>query len=408
MIQLSGSKSIKDLDQLYSWSLIIGRSVNLGERFTSPFRTDDKTPDCILNDHNGVIRFGGFSVKDKMHFGKHCIEAWMYLRGLEFYPALDELLRKAPIKNRVVTNTPKKEKAPLLPFVIPYTPQGLQYWRNIGIDISNEQRVKQIEGYTQYDYVYFPVDEIAFTYIYVNRYKIYRPFADKKNKWKSNVIKSDTWFTDNNAEKTIIAKAAKCQLVLELLLKTNYNYTHPQSESQIINLENGIAIMDNDEAGIDACKEYTKLGISSRIIPVESKCKDISEYIGTYGRFETLKLLWLMLERKKYLVLHPESEFLFVEEWNDFFQVDWSLEQILDVLMLNGGFTVVRDRNDVALLISESKNEIDNIYWFYIPEDRGNIAIQVDVFLHSVTLRDLKSMYHTLRSFYAIDLKKFI
>ena len=77
-------------------------------------------------------------------------------------------------------------------------------------------------------------------------------------------------------------------------------------------------------------------------------------------------------------------------------------------LIASAPFTVVTDRNDVALLISESKNEIDNVYWFYVPEDRGNIAVQVDVFLHSVTIRDLKSMYHTLRSFNAIDLKKFI
>lgn len=406
MIQLS-MKSIHDIDQMYSWSIIIGRSVNLGERFTSPFRLDDTTPDCTLYEKNGIIRFSGWSVKDKVYNGYGCIDAYMHLRGMSYSDAINELYRKSPITKKQVPITTRKEKQPLTPFVIPYTPQGLLYWRELGVDITSDKRVAQIEGFRQYNDTYFPINEVAFTYIYNERYKTYRPFAEnKKDKWKSSIVKDDTWFVNNNAEITLICKSAKCQLVLESLLKTKYNYTHPQSESQILNIPNSIAIMDNDEAGKIAIREYTKLGIKSLCIN-DASTKDISDYIKLYGRAKLFKLIYTMMERKKYLVLHPESEFQLVEDWNKFLGVDWNLERITKLLETLG-FKIVQDKEDVKNLIEESKNEIDNVYWFYVPENRNNIAIQVDIFIHSVTIRNLDEMYHILKSFNSINLKDYV
>lgn len=407
MVKLYKEKSIHDIDQLYSWSLIIGMSVDLNERFTSPFRTDDKTPDCLLYERNGIIKFKPYSIKDKMFKGYNCIDAYMYLRGLSYHDALKELYKKTPIANkRQYKPRANQPKPNLVPLVVPYTPQGLLYWRKLGIDITQDKRVSQIEGYRLYDTVTFPKNEVAFSYQYEDRFKIYRPFAQKANKWKSSVVKSDTWFVDNGASRTLICKSAKCQIVLESLLKTKFNYTHPQSESDIINIPNAIAICDNDEAGIDTFHEYRKLGISSYMIP-KNKAKDISDFIEAYDRFETFKLL-LTMEREKYLIVHPQSEFQLVEDWNNFFGVDWNLERIEDVLTMGAGFWIIKAKDDVVRIINESKERIDGVYWFYVPEDRNHIAVEVDVFIHSVTIRNLSDMYHVLRSFNGIDLKKML
>lgn len=53
-----------------------------------------------------------------------------------------------------------------------------------------------------------------------------------------------------------------------------------------------IIFYDNDEAGLKGaklnCKEHN---LDSVIIPVESKVKDISDYIKEYGILETKKLI---------------------------------------------------------------------------------------------------------------------
>jgi hypothetical protein len=73
--------------------------------------------------------------------------------------------------------------------------------------------------------------------------------------------------------------------------------------------------------------------------------------------------------------------------------------------MMGAGFWLIKDKNKVIEVIEESKNRIDDVYWFYVPEDRMNIAVEVDVFIHSVTINSLSDMYHVLKAFNGIDLK---
>jgi len=131
--------------------------------------------------------------------------------------------------------------------------------------------------------------------------KIYSPYA-KNYKFCTNAG-NDIWqgeeFLPWIGDILIINKSYKDVLVLESL---GYNSVAPQSESHIFDeikintykkrFEKIYLLYDNDETG----KKYSKLNCDKHdlipiFVPIESNCKDISDYIKLKKEKETILLL---------------------------------------------------------------------------------------------------------------------
>jgi len=129
--------------------------------------------------------------------------------------------------------------------------------------------------------------------------KLLRPFAERQNKWISNIPKkvfSGYNQLDKQGKELIVTKSLKDCMIWRLL---GYNSIAPQSENIFLNenqfqllsmrFTNIIINYDNDEVGLNAMKKFSKqFGIKSFIIP--DNIKDISDYISTKGYDQTIQL----------------------------------------------------------------------------------------------------------------------
>ena len=132
--------------------------------------------------------------------------------------------------------------------------------------------------------------------------KIYRPLADKKEKWYGSTKRIHIFGykqLPENSDLLIITKSLKDVMCLYSM---GYNAISPASEGTLIPSEiitalkkrfkKIIILYDNDEPG----KLYTermnkKYGLDYIFIPEESGEKDISDYISHYNTDKTKELL---------------------------------------------------------------------------------------------------------------------
>lgn len=141
----------------------------------------------------------------------------------------------------------------------------------------------------------------------INRFKIYSPFEKKNKKWLSNCkahhyqgVNQLPWLGD----KLVITKSLKDVAVLSLF---KIPAIAPQAESNIIEYEffqkmlkrfpTIYMFFDNDKAGIEGSrKNSNNLSIQERFIPIDSGCKDISDFIERYRYKETQTLVKYLFE----------------------------------------------------------------------------------------------------------------
>ena len=114
------------------------------------------------------------------------------------------------------------EKIPPLIQVLPkaFTQEELRYWNDFHQDISDLKRenIYSIDQlFMDKKRMYVNPNELTFGYLQGDKWKIYRPFADKDNKWFPNNIKNDTCEGLENipmCDKAIVAKSRKDRMVL--------------------------------------------------------------------------------------------------------------------------------------------------------------------------------------------------
>ena len=168
--------------------------------------------------------------------------------------------------------------------IVPIT----DYW----ISVNNNEL---INVYTE------KANDYAYCYEHGNGMrKILRPFAEKQNKWVSNIprgIFSGWQQLDKQSDDLIITSSLKDCMVFKVY---NLNSIAPQSESSFLNenqfemlskrFKNIIINYDSDETGLKAMKKYSQqFGIKSFIVP--DNIKDISDYISIKGYDATKQLI---------------------------------------------------------------------------------------------------------------------
>jgi hypothetical protein len=257
----------------------VGHDFVIGKTFCSPFRKESDPSFVIAvskSDRLKHLDYGDASKRgDCVDFVCQLYLGMSYDRALKLI-ARDLGITNSPEGNKersVVEGKERKEK--LIQVVArKFDTADLQYWADYHISEkelkSNDvYAVKKL--YVDRERIMIPSTELTFGYLMEDKWKIYRPFADKKHKWLSNVPYNYISGLDriiNNCEKGVITKAKKDEMVLAKFLP---NVASVQGESEIsISKENIDLIVstckqtylnfDSDEVGVQACKYYNQFG----------------------------------------------------------------------------------------------------------------------------------------------------
>ena len=301
------SKSKKKIEkriikEIEVFNHLLGKYVEVGKKFTSPFR-NDKRAGCKIGFYNGHLYFldGG----DLIRNGSNCVKLWSIQKHCTEEQAFVEIIKTkdfsvASTENVISPVIVNDKKTNILPIIKNWSKKGLNWWEKLGV--KDLEYVSEIEGYVIDSFPVF-LNKLSFVYNYENEYKFYIPKeGNTKSVWLGNVSKEKTIWVHNNYEKLLIAKSFKCQKVIQALLGTDLSYMHHQSElivksphvERIMLYSKIYILLDNDFVGKQNANEFAeklrKLGADVKVFFTEEE-KDISDYYLRFGREKTIKLL---------------------------------------------------------------------------------------------------------------------
>jgi hypothetical protein len=257
----------------------VGHDFVLGRTFHSPFRKENDPSFLIVVSKTG--RLHHFDHGDPSKRGD-CVDfvCQMY-PGMNYGRALKLIARDLGIRDspkggqvKVISEARERKETLIQVVVKKYDTADLKYWGDYHIThnelIANDvYAVKKL--YVNRERVMFSPTELVFGYLMDDKWKIYRPFAEKKHKWLSNIPHnyiSGLSRIINNCEKGVITKAKKDEIVLAKFLP---NVASVQSESEISISKENIDLItssckitylnfDSDEVGVQSCKYYNQFG----------------------------------------------------------------------------------------------------------------------------------------------------
>lgn len=289
----------------------------VGETYRSPLRTDDKIPsfNIFYSKQYNCLLFKDFAGKRG-----DCIRFVQYLLSLPTYQDAIKQIDLDMSSNKI---QPKKENKYIIGsekaqsdikiVVRDFSKSDLLFWKSFGIneDTLKKYNVVAIKGY-YLDNFYIETKGTAFAYIEYKdnklTYKIYRPFADKENKWRTNHpygVHQGYIQLPHSGDLLIITKSLKD--VMSIWECTNISSVGIQSESTFIKdsvmdeykfrFDRVVTLFDNDRQGISQAERYKKIyDIPSIFIPTEYNVKDFSDLVKTYGRKFATEILLKVLK----------------------------------------------------------------------------------------------------------------
>lgn len=319
---LTKEEILKRVSYLDLWSYYIP-GVQLKKPFLSPLR-DEKTPSAnIFPTQDGKIIFKDFKL------GTYTI--WNFLME-KYHLTFREMLLminndfnlglEVNNKNRPTMEfygIPKKQKVPKdNPETIieikkrDFNKWDELYWKqyHLPIEFISKRNVYALQNFWINDKLVYWYNQYnpAYCYDFVSdkKKKIYCPYS-KNYRFVTNADNS-VWqgddFLNLHGDNLIITKSYKDVLALSFM---NNHSVSPQSESQIfseqrINMykrrfENIYVLYDNDEVGIKYstlnCQKYE---LKQIFIPLNSDCKDITDYLKKYGINNSINLLKTLIK----------------------------------------------------------------------------------------------------------------
>ena len=292
---------------------------------------DDKKPTFgLYYNSRGELRYKDFNGSQGS-----CFDLVMNMYRVDFYEGLQIINRDfslgfgsfAERKGNVYTILAKREKLDYTEFKekfksknthIQFKPQlftshDIGYWMCYGI---TKDTLVKFNVYSA-KYVFLRKHLVMYynrhcpVYCYVfpdNKVKVYRPLASKF-RWLSNTSSDNIqgrlpWLKEEGD--LIITKSMKDVMCLYEL---GYKAVAPQGETQhlsksiiedfFVKFKKIYILFDNDAAGLQGTlKLYQQLSayfdedkLFNITVPLESECKDISDFYAMYGKEETLDLL---------------------------------------------------------------------------------------------------------------------
>ena len=305
----------EDLIGKYSEEAIFRHYVGdfeLGVPMRSPIRKGDETPsfNIFYSKKNNCLLFKDFAGK-RGDFVKLVQE----LLGIVTYQEALDRISQDLNSNVVVQYKPIVEKVKtehtynsIRIVVRPWTRPDLEYWLQYGISYLTLRlyNVYPIEGYYN-NTVYIDTPDPTFAYVEykdsILTYKIYRPYADKKNKWRNNNpfgVHQGYTQLPKGGDLLIITKSLKD--VMSLYENAKISSVGIQSEtcfmkqSVVDEYKNRfnfvVCLFDNDRQGVAQSLEYKKLyDIDHILIPEKYLVKDFSDLVKIVGKYNAVGII---------------------------------------------------------------------------------------------------------------------
>tara|TARA_R110002074_G_scaffold237241_5_gene409146 strand:- start:81 stop:1067 length:987 start_codon:yes stop_codon:yes gene_type:complete len=289
----------------------------IGRKFCSDLRKD-RSPTCsIIKISGGTLIYKDFGngasytciryVQSK--YNLKYPDALMRIAhdfGLSKYN-VKELQERKKVSDETIV---KADNAPIQIKItsIPFTRNGLIYWQEYGVNESllNLFKVKQISHFIINGYQADVQKEIAFAYCFGKyRYKLLRPKAEVKNKWRNNcnssVIQGFKQLP-KSGELLVITKSLKDVMSLRAF---NIYAIAPQSENTQLpeksipwlkeRWDKILIYYDNDVPGLEAAQSHSLLYELPYVHNPIGKEKDFSDYYKSNGHLKAKDLLQTLI-----------------------------------------------------------------------------------------------------------------
>lgn len=313
-------KIISIVNDYYIYCYYLGKEIKINKPISSPFR-DDKHPSWSLyRNKNGILKYRDFATDDS----GNVINLVQKLFELNYGQALrkvwnDVIVKKPTALKRTIKSIELQQKEANLIEVKKknFTDGDMSFWSKYKISKDTLKLYKVFPIHTFWlnksQYFIYTDKEPMYAYNIYDKFKIYRPYSKKINKWRNNCSSYDIQGLEQLTEKDdllIITKSLKDVMVLHEL---GYNAIAPQSElSGIpkiimdhlkIRFKDIIIIFDYDEGGIQGAKKLSeKYSIKYKFIPKHYldlyKIKDISDFIKEFDKETTLEMLKELLNEQ--------------------------------------------------------------------------------------------------------------
>ncbi len=294
MISIKPTKLYSDIE-IYQYYL---GEFEIDQNIISPLR-QEKNPSFAIYRIDGKLRWKDFGKKGS---GGNATNLVMELYGLSYKAAKEKIqFDLSGVASFVGLPLPKIKEKKEVVFkikVIPWTKEALDYWNSYGISVQTLTKfsVYQISHYWIDDTIYST--KFGFAYYFGNgKYKLYFPNGNIRFLGNASCeLFQGINELPSSGDKLIITKSMK-----DLMLLDSINYSSiavqsetcsPKSLTFTKNWKEVFVFFDNDFTGIESAKNYIeKFGFKSIMIPLETNCKDISDYCKLNGVEKTKELI---------------------------------------------------------------------------------------------------------------------
>jgi hypothetical protein len=316
VINISETDILAKVTEYDIFSYYIGGSIKIGKIMNSPLRKDNNPSFGIYKSKSsGSLLFKDLSTGDT----GNCFKLVSLLFNTTYKKALLKVradFEKSLIKSSDVglyTQNVYKPRNSLISIKrIPFTTTDILYWNTYNItkqtlDLYQVTPTKIV--WLDEDIVWrYSIDNPIYAYKVYDKFKCYRPKAEKDKKWISNLTSFHIQGFQQLPEKgelLIITKALKDVMVLHEL---GYCSIAPNGENhnipikvveQLKNRFNNIVLLyDRDIAGLKGTRKlFKEFGFPFIFIKKKYKTKDISDFIQMYGKNKTQELLNNLLRK---------------------------------------------------------------------------------------------------------------
>lgn len=267
---------LNTIDQLEAWQQLLGVGLSVGQRITSPFRSDSK-PNCYLRPYQGILMFSDHIYKEYNRYT--VIHAYAHLHKVSYHQASREIWEAHLTKKyqrQVRFNVELGRKVSIgeggfqfyfEPYVAgtspTFTERDKAYWQPRKITstllLEEPQPCYSVHHYLIDNQIFYPKHYPCYALHFSSsgHSKLYCPTAPKEERFPlSTATSSDVWFWNRHKDVAIITKSYKDGLHLS---KFNFADIYAFQGEGIVDpatiqkinakYKKALIIYDNDDAG---------------------------------------------------------------------------------------------------------------------------------------------------------------
>lgn len=311
--------SLKDLldklDDYTIYSYYLG-PFKPGKLMNSPLRNDDKMPSfAIFRTNDGALLFKDHGTG----VSGNAITFVKLYKGIESRPELEKellnIIRKMnPMRKKINTSYTRVPSSINIGIVRqPFTETDINYWNQFCISKETLEKfnVSSIRYFLCNKIVraVYKEDNPMYAYKVDDKFKIYRPWASKYTKWRTNLtnknIQGLAQLPNTGGNLLIITKSLKDVMCLyemgfSAIAASSETTFIPNSilKSLLDKWKHIIILYDRDKTGMKTAREYSKkYKLDAIFVHKKFKAKDISDAVKGNGFFVVKEWLTKTVER---------------------------------------------------------------------------------------------------------------